>query len=1078
MKHLNLTIVSILVFLIFLTCTKVLAATIFEDTFTVTGGGDINYNYSESGRQTGIDAPLQYSSSGITIVTNAGATAGKLTAIGDPSCTFSPDKNFTDYGNFSIQYEITRLGSGNWASVEFGHDAQNTAPWSPSGGMSIRFEENGSYVVQDGWPASTGSFTFSELTFASSPTLKVKIVVSQPGFPAGGDAHIALFINEKPYPLFSYEGRACYVYTRTGFTNNYVSLLGFDADFIYDNFKITTSPNSFFESKGWTNDADTSISSTKIYSHAVCLGTNIDVNVNGKVFTGAGTVITGTNWEIQYPYGFVPVPVDTFNAWAENPNIDPTGRSLVQSVMYDWISDSCISISGLTPGLNYAFTLYVYGIGPSDVRNSYFASNIGGDIGLQDMNAFGINEGQLLTYNYVAPESGILSIATTATNFGANAQWGWFAFSNEVTPPNAPDSISASQGTFSDKVRVTWTSVEGAQTFSVFRGNNTNFSSALEIQSGIVATNYDDASASPAQYYYYWVKAANTGGLSSAAGPALGYTSSATPPDKPSNVSPASFDVVNAPAIFTASAFSDPGGHAFAASKWESSQYDDFSYSYFKSGETIPRNYFTAPASVIREGTNYWRVKYMNEFSTWSDWSDGTSFIFVPATNGPMTFFDTFNVNGSGDANFLYDSGGRQFGNAAPLTYKTDGTTEAGTGSSNPYWLTLGQDSGASPNHSFTESPKFKIEFELKPHNLDGSADWCSIGVGKEDQSSFSPSSDSGFGNLFYANGTFQTYSGDTLVGDVTGLPTSEQLRVVISAQSEDFDYEPATLAVFVNDMPMVVDSTTLPVAGMTFYDYVRSGGFYDENYVTFFNNNDVSSSSSAIDNLIVMPAPKAVTTHQWTGDADSLIDPNNDYTHKVNLNGDELTINGVTFEGTGYLTNVFANGAPEMTKTNWAITASGNAVGFFTGEPESNFVTGISHDLAKHFAFPHGSFGFQLSDLTPYSSNTMYIYTVGFDPKGAGRIGQFASSYGGAITNIDMDLFDKGGGLIVQYDYIASRDGKFSLAISPGKRNPGDTPCFHVSAFANIETGVPEPIFIWIIGLLELWIIVKRFKF
>jgi len=576
---------SYLLLVIFMTCSIISATTIFEDTFDVTGSGDINYNYNESGRQSGLSAPLQYTSTGVPLVTDSGPFAGKLIADGDPGCTFSPDKNFNDYGNFSIQYEVTRIGSGNWASVEFGQDAQNTVPWDPQGGMSIRFDENGNYVVQDGYPVATGNFTFTELSYASNQTLKVKIVVSQSGFPAGSDANMALFINDKPYPLYWYESRARYIYTRTGFSNNYVSLLGFDADFIYDNFKISTSPNSFFESKGWTNDADTGISDTKIYSHAVNLATNINVDVNGKTFTGAGTEIAGTDWEVMYPYGFVPTPVDTFADWSGNPNINPSARGLVQSVLYDWISDSSISISGLTPGLNYAFTLYVYGINPL-TRNCYFASNIGGDIGLQDMNALGINEGQLLKYYYTAPESGILSISTSSTNFGASAEWGWFAFSNEVTPPNSPDSISASQGTFSDKVEVTWTSVEGAQTYSVFRGDNDVFSSATELQSGIVSTSYDDSTAAPGQYYYYWVKAGNVAGLSSATGSAVGYTTSAQP-IQPENVSPTSFEIVNAPVLLTATAFSDPGDFEFEASSWEVSQYDDFSISYFKSGETF-----------------------------------------------------------------------------------------------------------------------------------------------------------------------------------------------------------------------------------------------------------------------------------------------------------------------------------------------------------------------------------------------------------------------------------------------------------------------------------------------------------
>ena len=1050
-------ILSLLVIVTFLFSQTSYAEIIFSDNFNITdGGGDINYQIDAPGRQNGSVATLQYNAVGNTLVTNSGPTAGKLVAKGAPSCTFSPDQNFTDSGNFILEYEITRLGSGNWASVEFGHDGQNTAPWSPSGGMSIRFEENGSYVVQDGWPTATGQFNFAELSYASSPTLKVKIVVSQPGFPAIGDAKIALFVNDKPYPMFWIEDRASYVYKRPGFTNNYVSLLGFEIDLLYDNFKVS-SPNSYYESKGWTNDADTSITNTKTYSHAVRLGTNGDVNVNGQIFTGAGTVITGSNWEIQYPYGFTPIPVDTFTAWGGNPNIDLNGRSLVQYIIYDWISDSGISISGLTPGLKYAFTLYVYGIGPVTARNAYFASNAGGSIDLQDMNSFGINGGQLLTYNYIAPESGILSISTTATNFAANAEWGWFAFSNELAPPDTPSSITASQGAYSDKINVSWTIPSGAESYTLYRGDTSNYVAAVEIVSAVTTNFYSDTTAAAANIYYYWVKACNAAGCGSVTGPAIGSTKSATPPDTPVNQSPATLEEVTSPVELTGSAYS--GSAAFNASQWQVSQLEDFSDYNWNSGVTMPMTSLTVPGNVIAAETNYWRVRYEDEFSTWSDWSAGTSFILTSAPLNSATIFrDIFNVSGSGDVNRNYNSVGRQSGNSAPLTYKIEGTTEIGNSSIAPGWLTLNKNSGCSPNQGFIESGNFNIEFDIKPHNLDESADWASISFGKETQDSFSPSSDSGIGNLFYANGTFQTYSSDSLVGDATGLPTSEKYHVLISVGTEEFDNDEAAFSTFVNNQPMIVDSTTRAINNMPTYDYVKSSGFVD-NYITLYNNGN-SANQTLIDNFKISRAPNAVTPYQWTGDGDAIFAEPEAYTLAVNLNGDDLTIDDVTFRGTGFIPNIYVNGAPEMTKTNWVVTASGDAVAFFGGEPATNFVTGVSKDLANQFAFPHGSFGFHLYDLEPRSSNSFYVYTIGFDPEGAGRFGRFSSSYGGAITNIDMDSYDIGGGLIVQYDYIASEEGEFSLAISPVNWDPVSTnsPCFHVSAFANVQTGIPEP--------------------
>ena len=113
---------------------------IFSDNFNITdGGGDINYQIGAEGRQSGSITPLDYVhwfSTNIvyTLVTNAGPTAGKLEyyagdVLGDPYGTFSPNHNFTESGDFSIEYEIERISDvANWSSLEFGKDSPNASP--------------------------------------------------------------------------------------------------------------------------------------------------------------------------------------------------------------------------------------------------------------------------------------------------------------------------------------------------------------------------------------------------------------------------------------------------------------------------------------------------------------------------------------------------------------------------------------------------------------------------------------------------------------------------------------------------------------------------------------------------------------------------------------------------------------------------------------------------------------------------------------------------------------------------------------------------------------------------------------
>jgi len=726
---------------------------------------------------------------------------------------------------------------------------------------------------------------------------------------------------------------------------------------------------------------------------------------------------------------------------------------LVSNVIGSASSDNAggLVLTGLIPGFPYKLSLFSTAFEAAGGRQSYFATSDGAAITSVDQDEFGDNNGQLLTYNYVAPEDGMFAFSTTPIT----EPWGFYAFANEASAPPAPGSITASQGTFSDKVRVTWPTVDGVEYYTVLRGDTSDPGSSSDISGPVTTNSYDDSSVATAKNYYYWVKACNTGGCSSTAGPALGFTSSPSPPDKPVNTTPTGMQVVNAPVTFTASAYFDPGGFTFKVSQWEVSDISDFSTKVWSSGDTIPNNIFTAPANGFSTITNYWRVRYENEFNTWSDWSDGTSFILIPLPTQSVTFADSFDVPGSGDVNNEYNYPCRQTGNAAPLTYKTEGDTRTGGSSSESGWLTLGQSSGCSPNNSFTESGNFKIEFDVKPEMLDGSADWASISFGKSTQNSLEPVSISGLANIFYSHGWMHTYSGETLVGNTFGIPIAEELHVMITVGTEDFEGEEASISTFINDQPFIADSTTLANLSMPLYAYVRSGGFFG-NYIALYNNGDVSTQPSVFDNFSIAPAPESVKSYHWTGDADSLVNSSKTYTHKINLNDDDVTINSVTFNGTGFNPGIYGNGDPMITTSTWALTASGAALSFFGGEPASNFVGGASTDLAKHFAFPHGSFAFNLSGLEPYSSNIFYVYTIGFET--GTREGRFSSSYGGAISNINQDLYGVGGGIIITYDYVASKDGKFSLAITPVNLNTNNTACFHVSGFANEKIGEPNP--------------------
>ncbi len=72
----------------------------------------------------------------------------------------------------------------------------------------------------------------------------------------------------------------------------------------------------------------------------------------------------------------------------------------------------------------------------------------------------------------------------------------------------APTSVDASDGTYADYVRVTWTGpvYSGNKYYRVFRGVSSDPNAATALGTWQTATTYDDTTAAQGAPYYYWVK--------------------------------------------------------------------------------------------------------------------------------------------------------------------------------------------------------------------------------------------------------------------------------------------------------------------------------------------------------------------------------------------------------------------------------------------------------------------------------------------------------------------------------------------------------------------------------------------
>ena len=101
------------------------------------------------------------------------------------------------------------------------------------------------------------------------------------------------------------------------------------------------------------------------------------------------------------------------------------------------------------------------------------------------------------------------------------------------SPPSIPTNVIATNGTYIDRVGITWNVVSGATYYEVYRASSsTGSKSKLASPTG---TSHDDYSATVGTTYYYWVKACNTYGCSDYSSYNTGYRAG-SPPGIPTNV--------------------------------------------------------------------------------------------------------------------------------------------------------------------------------------------------------------------------------------------------------------------------------------------------------------------------------------------------------------------------------------------------------------------------------------------------------------------------------------------------------------------------------------------------------------
>jgi hypothetical protein len=216
---------------------------------------------------------------------------------------------------------------------------------------------------------------------------------------------------------------------------------------------------------------------------------------NATKISGTSVTLTGTN----------------VGATKETGEPNHAGNSGGHSVWWTWTAPARGTVSIDTTGSNFDTLLAVY----TGTKVSALTAVTNGS---NDNNPAG-GVTSIVTFNVT--KNTVYHIAVD----GAGGATGNITLHlNPAVIPSAPTAVTASKGTFTDHVHITWTALSGATAFEVWRSTTNSSSAATKISTTDVATTaYDDLTAISGVTYYYFVKAKNAAGTSAFSASAQGY---------------------------------------------------------------------------------------------------------------------------------------------------------------------------------------------------------------------------------------------------------------------------------------------------------------------------------------------------------------------------------------------------------------------------------------------------------------------------------------------------------------------------------------------------------------------------
>ena len=203
-------------------------------------------------------------------------------------------------------------------------------------------------------------------------------------------------------------------------------------------------------------------------------------NSTGIYYYGMHVVDTSGNWSVE------PDPPGPIMVTVNNPTVNPpTGVQATDGTYTDKVRITWNSVSG------------------ASYYRVYRATSLGGSktplVSWQSSTSYDDTSATPGTTYYYFVKAATSNSGSNASEYSTYNE-GW----RKLSPPTG---IDATNGTYTDKIRITWNIVNGASYYHVYRATSSG-GTKVSLGSWQGTTSYDDTSATPGQTYYYFIKAA------------------------------------------------------------------------------------------------------------------------------------------------------------------------------------------------------------------------------------------------------------------------------------------------------------------------------------------------------------------------------------------------------------------------------------------------------------------------------------------------------------------------------------------------------------------------------------------